>query len=154
MMKKIKIAGHTFELLSQLEAKQETQGCQHIWQPYTKKVVVNPGGEFVKGYGSEHVLVSIASGKICQKCGFAQLDTELDRAIASGKLESVLTAHSPNRTICQMLRDLRKTHPESADEIDSCLLVAKKMDSKLVEYAGTDHATSWYDKDGKFITEE
>lgn len=153
-MKTIKIAGHNFNILSLIEAKELTKDCNHKWQKATKEVIVNPGMEFVEGYGNQLVSVQIAQGKRCSKCGLLEIETELDKAIKSGKLKRILTQRSKQKTICEMLRELHDELPQYRNKIDTCLLVAKKMNDKLVEYAGTTHAKDWYDKDGNFIDDK
>lgn len=150
-MKQIKIAGIQFEILSQSEAQEHTKNCSHYWIKTTKEIVVNPAREFVKGYGSNFVSVVVADARICSKCGLMEIDSELEKAIRSGKLDSILKRPSRQQTICQLLRELHNELPKYRETIDTCLLIAKKMNDKLVEYSGTTHAKDWYDNEGNFI---
>jgi predicted transcriptional regulator len=69
-------------------------------------------------------------------------------------LHKILRARSPNKTLCQILRDLHKlSTPDQQELIEQALLIAKKMDSKLVEYAGNAYARHWYNNEGSFIDE-
>jgi len=65
-------------------------------------------------------------------------------------IEEILRMRSPNRTLCQILRDLHaKVPPEDKLLIEEALLIAKKMDTRIVSFAGQGYAADWY-KDGKF----
>lgn len=67
------------------------------------------------------------------------------------ELEKVLRFRTPKRTICQLLRELHDTlKGDERAKVAECLLIAKKMDSKLVEYAGRRYTDGWYDRHGKF----
>lgn len=153
-MKQVKIADQRFDILTQYEAIHETKGCDHDWEQITKEVIVNPAREFVRGYGSKFVSVEIATGRICRECGLLEVGNELETAIKTGKFDRILKRpREINHTICSLLRDLHEQIEDQAQQeiIDICLLIAKKMNDKLVQYVGVNRLAEWYDDDGNFI---
>lgn len=151
----VSIAGLKFRLLNTDEAREHTADCRHEFVPLDKEVVVNPAREFVEGHGSHFVAVRIAQGRICKKCGFFEPVGEVERAIKSGKLQHILRHPSRQRTICQLLRELHKSVVSGDDQrkVDQCLLIAKKMNDKLVGYCGVGYAKDWYGEDGEYVEE-
>lgn len=154
-MKQIKIAGHPFELLTDYEAKLETAKCNHVWQAHRKEVVVNPAAQFVKGYGQRLITVDICDGRICTECGLFEIESEVEKAVKTGEFERILTQRNRTgrRTICELLRELHDETDDEAmrDKIAMCLLIAKKMNDKLVQYIGYDRLAEWYDEEtGEF----
>jgi len=155
MARIVKLAGLEFELLTDAEATKETIDCKHEWELSSRDVIINPGGEFVKGYGSGFVSVRIAHGRRCGKCGLFEAESEVDKYVQTNreKLGKYLQLKpARNKTICEDLRQLRKVVDKKyIPLVDSSLLKAKKMNDKLVEYAGKNYTASWYDENGNFI---
>lgn len=155
MARTIKVAGLEFDLLDETEARQETANCKHEWELSSRDVIINPGGEFVKGYGSGFVSVRIAHGRRCGKCGLFEAESEVDKYVQANreKLGRILNLKPVrNKTICETLRQLRKVvDKEQVPMIDYCLLAAKKMDKKLKDTAGPRYTATWYDENGNFI---
>lgn len=87
----------------------------------------------------------------------SDLKEERNKLIRAGsfdaeELKRILSFRTPKRTLCQLLRELHDvTDGEERAKVDQCLLIAKKMDAKLMEYAGRPYAEDWYDEEGKFI---
>jgi len=85
-----------------------------------------------------------------------ELKAQRDRLIKESGLEGdelrrILAFRTPKRTICQLLRELYDdTRGEQRRKVAQCLLIAKRMDAKLIEYAGRQYTKGWYDKQGKF----
>jgi len=67
-MKKVFVGGIEFTLLDDNEVD-----CEHEWEDVFDSFPVNPGGEFVEGYGHPLVTVLIRSGRQCAKCGFRDI---------------------------------------------------------------------------------
>jgi hypothetical protein len=150
-MKTVTVAGLKFEVLTPEEEAQATRECEHSWERAQKEVVVNPAGEFVRGYGCKFVSVLVAEGKRCSKCG-TFVPTESAIETSQGGIDRILKHHSYRQTICERLRELRGDIPEPLwPKIDLCLLMAKKMNDKLTKYAGTNWEAAWYNERGEFI---
>jgi DNA-binding transcriptional MerR regulator len=74
-----------------------------------------------------------------------------DAGLTQKELERILRMRSRDRTICQLLRELHAAlDGAEREKVEQALLIAKKMDAKLVEYAGKRYNKDWYGKDGKF----
>jgi hypothetical protein len=70
-------------------------------------------------------------------------------------IAKILSFRNPSKTLCQLLRELHEISNEAQRaKIEQCLLIAKKMNAKLVEYAGKHYSKDWYDADGEFIGAE
>lgn len=68
------------------------------------------------------------------------------------ELQRILAFRTPKRTLCQMLRELHDTtNGKQQEKVGKCLLIAKKMDSKLREHAGGLYMQNWYDGNGEFV---
>ena len=68
------------------------------------------------------------------------------------EVRRILAMRTPKRTLCQLLRELHDVlGGVDREKTEQCLLIAKKMDRRLVEYAGQQYVDTWYDKDGRFI---
>jgi len=146
---KRRIAGIEFNVLSLEEEHARTIGCVHEWEPITKEVVVNPAMEYVEGYGRRFVSVKVATGKVCRRCG--QIIVESDATQTSlGDLQRMIQYRSHRRTICQLLREIRGQVEDPAP-VDQCLMMAKRMNDKLVEQCGRDFEPGWYNEKGEFI---
>jgi hypothetical protein len=150
-MKTVAVAGLKFEVLTPEEEAAATKECEHVWEPATKEVVVNPAGEYVRGYGCKFVSVLVAEGRRCAKCGtFETGDSVLETS--QGGIETILQHRSYRRTVCELLRELHAA--VSADlqpKVESCLLMAKKMNDKLTKYCGTNWEAAFYNERGEFI---
>jgi len=87
-----------------------------------------------------------------------ELKNQRDRLIKESGLEGaelrrILAFRTPKRTICQLLRELHDdTRGAQRKKVAQCLLIAKKMDAKLIEYAGRQYTKGWYDERGRFKT--
>lgn len=147
-MRKVKVAGLSFNLLDPEEEKKLTECCEHEWEPHSKEVVVNPAMEFVEGYGCDYVSVLIASGRKCKKCGTFVLERD-EEGTSQGDLRRILRYRSYRRTICELLREIR-TEVDCVSKVDQCLLMAKKMNDKLSEYCGRGWEDKMYNKRGEF----
>lgn len=67
------------------------------------------------------------------------------------EIAQILAMRTPKRTLCQLLRELHDVlGGEQREKVEQCLLIAKKIDSKLRGYAGSMYSESWYDAQGKF----
>lgn len=67
------------------------------------------------------------------------------------QINKILVARTPKRTLCQILRELHDEADENNKvKIEQALLIAKKMDARIISFAGQHYTDSWYDKDGKF----
>ena len=66
-MKRVFVGGIEFTLLDDDEVD-----CEHEWEDTFDSFPVNPGGEFVEGYGHHLVSVRIEGGRQCVKCGFRE----------------------------------------------------------------------------------
>ena len=74
-----------------------------------------------------------------------------DSPMQREQLQRILAMRAPQQTLCQMLRELHTTlGASSKTKVERCLLIAKKMDTKLAQYAGVGYAASWYDAQGEF----
>lgn len=86
----------------------------------------------------------------------AALKAERDKLLKNSglekaELERVLRFRTPKRTICQLLRELHDDlKGAQREKVGKCLLMAKKMDGKLVEYVGRHYHKDWYDERGEF----
>lgn len=75
-----------------------------------------------------------------------------DAGLNRRQIERILKMRSPKRTICQLLRELHDDADwAEREKIERCLLIAKKMDDRLMECAGRQYHKDWYDDDGEFI---
>lgn len=150
-MKTVAVAGLKFEVLTPEEEAAATKDCAHEWEPAQKEVVINPAGEFVKGYGCKFVSVLVATGKRCAKCGtFVLEESELETS--QGDIDRILKHHSYRQTVCERLRELRSAVSEELQpKVDLCLVMAKKMNDKLTKYAGTNWDACFYNERGEFI---
>lgn len=83
-------------------------------------------------------------------------DDLIKRSGASkAELEKILSFRTPTKTLCQLLRELHDVlDGEQREKIETCLLIAKKMNKRLVEYAGNQYSKEWYDKNGNFIEDK
>lgn len=87
----------------------------------------------------------------------AALKAERDGLLVSSGLMAeevrrILAMRTPKRTLCQMLRELHDVSSGTdREKIEGCLIIAKKMDARLVAYAGQSYTEGWYDANGKFI---
>lgn len=72
-----------------------------------------------------------------------------ESGIEQDRLQAILKMRSPNKTLCQLLRELHKTVDDiEREKVEQCLLIAKKMSDKLIEYAGKSYTKDWYDQNG------
>ena len=80
-------------------------------------------------------------------------DTLLVRSgLMAEEVRRILAFRTPTRTLCQLLRELHdRSGGADREEIEKCLLIAKKMDARLVSYAGQQYTKGWYDAGGNFI---
>lgn len=74
-----------------------------------------------------------------------------DSGLEAKQLERILAFRTPTQTICQLLRELHdELEGEQQEKVGQCLLIAKKMDRKLMGYAGRKYSESWYNEKGEF----
>jgi len=72
--------------------------------------------------------------------------------LMSAEIERLLRMRTHKRTLCQLLRELHDVlGGTDREKVEQALLIAKKMDERLVHYAGQDYTTTWYDREGKFV---
>ena len=72
--------------------------------------------------------------------------------LMADEVRRILAFRTPKRTLCQLLRELHDVSGgNDREKIEQCLIIAKKMDARLVSYAGQQYTKGWYDTDGKFI---
>lgn len=89
-------------------------------------------------------------------CQINELKKRRDKLIRESglearQLEHILKFRTPKRTICQLLRELHgELDGQQQAKVGQCLLIAKKMDRKLMEYASRKYSKDWYDKEGEF----
>lgn len=83
----------------------------------------------------------------------AQRDQLLGAAgLIDAEVAQILANRTPKRTLCQMLREMHDwAVGRDRTEIETCLLIAKKMDVQLRRYAGAAYSDSWYNAAGNFI---
>ena len=77
-----------------------------------------------------------------------------ETGVETDELRRILAFRTPKRTICQLLRELHDVlGGAEREKVEQCLLIAKKMDRKLAEYAGRRYTDDWYDSKGEFIND-
>ena len=87
----------------------------------------------------------------------ALLKQERDSLLVSSGLMAeevrrILAFRTPKRTLCQLLRELHDVSGGTdREKIEKCLIIAKKMDARLVAYAGQQYTEGWYDANGEFV---
>ena len=76
----------------------------------------------------------------------------VNSGLMAEEVRRILAFRTPKRTLCQLLRELHDTSGgNDRKTIEQCLIIAKKMDARLVAYAGQQYTKGWYDADGKFV---
>jgi len=63
------VSGVSFTILTEDELEAKRSKCKHQWTPDLVFEVVNPNGEYIEGYGTSRVSVSVPKGERCLLCG-------------------------------------------------------------------------------------